>query len=78
MLFEMKLWNKGFEPDKAIEKFTVGRDRELDLRLARYDVEGSMAHITMLESIGLLAKDCLLYTAPSPRDLSTSRMPSSA
>lgn len=50
----MKLWDKGFEPDKMIEDFTVGRDRELDLRLARYDVEGSMAHITMLESIGLL------------------------
>lgn len=53
----MKLWSKGFEPDKMIEEFTVGADRELDLRLARYDVEGSMAHITMLESIGLLTKD---------------------
>ena len=50
----MKLWNKGFEPDKAIEDFTVGADRELDLRLARYDVQGSMAHIRMLESIGLI------------------------
>lgn len=50
----MKLWSKGFEPDELIEKFTVGRDRELDLRLAKYDVEGSMAHIRMLESIGLL------------------------
>ena len=50
----MKLWNKGFEPDKLIEDFTVGADRELDLLLARYDVQGSMAHIRMLESIGLL------------------------
>ena len=50
----MKLWNKGFEPDKLIEDFTVGADRELDLRLARYDVQGSMAHIRMLESIRLL------------------------
>ncbi len=50
----MKLWNKGFEPDKLIEDFTVGADRELDLRLVRYDVQGSMAHIRMLESIGLL------------------------
>jgi argininosuccinate lyase len=50
----MKLWSKGFEPDKMIEQFTVGNDRELDLRLARYDIEGSMAHIRMLESIGLL------------------------
>ena len=53
----MKLWNKGFEPDKAIEEFTVGRDRELDLRLAKYDVLGSMAHIRMLESIGLLSSE---------------------
>ena len=53
----MKLWSKGFEPDKLIEEFTVGRDRELDLRLAKYDVEGSMAHIRMLESIGLLEAD---------------------
>ena len=53
----MKLWSKGFEPDKMIEEFTVGNDRELDLRLARYDVQGSMAHIKMLESIGLLTAD---------------------
>ena len=53
----MKLWNKGFEPDKAIEEFTVGDDRKLDLRLARYDVMGSMAHIRMLESIGLIGSD---------------------
>ena len=53
----MKRWSKGFEPDKLIEEFTVGRDRELDLRLAKYDVEGSMAHIRMLESIGLLEAD---------------------
>lgn len=53
----MKLWSKGFEPDKMIEEFTVGQDRELDLQLARYDVEGSKAHIKMLESIGLLAAD---------------------
>ena len=41
----MKLWNKGFEPDKVIEEYTVGNDRLLDLRLAQYDIEGSMAHI---------------------------------
>ena len=50
----MKLWNKGFEPDKAIERYTVGNDQVLDLRLAQYDIEGSMAHIRMLETIGLL------------------------
>ncbi len=52
----MKLWNKGFEPNKAIEKYTVGNDQLLDLRLAQYDIEGSMAHIKMLETIGLLEK----------------------
>ena len=49
-----KLWDKGFEPDKMIEEYTVGDDRELDMRLAKYDVEGSLAHIAMLEKIGLL------------------------
>lgn len=52
-----KLWEKNFEINKEIERFTVGRDREMDLYLAKYDVLGSMAHITMLESIGLLEKD---------------------
>lgn len=49
-----KLWDKGIEPDRMIEEYTVGNDRELDMRLAKYDVEGSKAHIRMLESIGLL------------------------
>lgn len=52
-----KLWEKNFEINKEIERFTVGRDREMDMYLAKYDVLGSMAHITMLESIGLLEKD---------------------
>ena len=52
-----KLWEKNFEVNKEIERFTVGRDREMDLYLAKYDVLGSMAHITMLESIGLLTHD---------------------
>ncbi len=51
------LWNKGTKATDAVERFTVGRDRELDLRLARFDVEGSRAHIAMLESIGLLTND---------------------
>lgn len=53
----MHLWSKDFEPDKLIERFTVGRDRELDMELAPYDVQGSKAHIAMLNSIGLLADD---------------------
>lgn len=53
----MKLWEKNVQVDKEVETFTVGKDREMDLYLAKYDVLGSMAHITMLESIGLLAKE---------------------
>lgn len=52
-----KLWEKNFEVNKEIERFTVGKDRYMDLYLAKYDVMGSIAHITMLESIGLLEKD---------------------
>ncbi|MBR5575696.1 MAG: argininosuccinate lyase [Bacteroidaceae bacterium] len=52
-----KLWDKGFEINAEIERYTVGKDRELDLYLAQDDVIGSMAHITMLESIGLLEKN---------------------
>ncbi|MBS4765348.1 argininosuccinate lyase [Alistipes sp. kh20] len=52
-----KLWDKGFEPDRMIEEYTVGNDRELDMRLAKYDVEGSLAHIAMLEKIGLLTAE---------------------
>jgi len=52
-----KLWEKDFEINSEIERFTVGRDREMDLYLAPYDVLGSMAHITMLESIRLLSKE---------------------
>ncbi|MBQ2553553.1 MAG: argininosuccinate lyase [Prevotella sp.] len=52
-----KLWEKNFEVNQEIERFTVGRDREMDMYLAPYDVLGSMAHITMLKSIGLLSAD---------------------
>lgn len=51
------LWNKGTSATSAVEGFTVGNDRVLDLRLARHDVLGSLAHIKMLESIGLLSSD---------------------
>ena len=49
-----KLWDKGFNVNEKIDRFTVGKDRELDLMLAPYDIEGTMAHITMLASVGLL------------------------
>ena len=51
-----KLWEKNVQVDQEVDTFTVGKDREMDLYLAKYDVLGSMAHITMLESIGLLTK----------------------
>jgi argininosuccinate lyase len=52
-----KLWEKSVQVNAEIDRFTVGRDREMDLYLAKHDVLGSMAHITMLESIGLLTAD---------------------
>lgn len=53
----MKLWQKDKASLKEVEKFTVGKDREMDLFLSRYDVLGSLAHIAMLASIDLLSKD---------------------
>lgn len=53
----MRLWEKNVSPAAEIDKFTVGRDRELDVFLAPFDVLGSMAHATMLESIGLLESE---------------------
>lgn len=53
----MKLWQKDKIALQEVEKFTVGKDRELDMYLARFDVLGSLAHIQMLESVGLLTKD---------------------
>ena len=52
-----KLWQKNTVVDKDIERFTVGRDTEMDMYLAEYDVLGSMAHIRMLESIGLIESE---------------------
>ena len=51
------LWNKGTQATELVDSFTVGNDRVLDMRLAKYDVMGSKAHIAMLESIGLLSKE---------------------
>lgn len=53
----MKLWDKGYDIDSWIESFTVGNDRQLDMLIAQYDVEASVAHIKMLESIGLLTSE---------------------
>lgn len=53
----MKIWQKNIDVNKDIETFTVGKDRELDLQMAAFDVLGSLAHVEMLESIGLLSAD---------------------
>ena len=53
----MKLWEKSTQVNKKIEKFTVGNDRMLDIYLAKYDILGSMAHILMLQSVGLLSSN---------------------
>ena len=64
-----KLWEKSVQVNKDIERFTVGRDREMDLYLAKHDVLGSMAHITMLESIGLLTKEELVQLLAELRNI---------
>jgi argininosuccinate lyase len=53
----MKLWEKGYTTDNVVEKFTVGNDRILDLKLAKYDIKGNIAHAKMLESIGILTSE---------------------
>ena len=65
----MKLWDKGYKIDDAIERFTVGKDKELDLLLAPYDILGTMAHVSMLEHVGLLSKEDLAVLLPALREL---------
>ena len=64
-----KLWDKGFEVDGKIAAFTVGKDRELDLLLAPFDILGTIAHITMLESRGLLSRKELDRLLPELRGM---------
>jgi len=65
----MKLWQKDYDINQRIEQFTVGKDRELDLFLAKYDILGSLAHITMLESIDLLTAEELEQLATALRQI---------
>ena len=65
----MKLWDKGYSIDTAIENFTVGKDKELDLLLATHDILGTIAHVTMLEHVGLLSKEDLEILLPALRAL---------
>lgn len=64
-----KLWEKSVTVDHDVETYTVGRDREMDLYLAPYDVLGSLAHIAMLESVGLLQADELATLTRELRDI---------
>lgn len=64
-----KLWDKGYSEDARIDAFTVGNDRELDLVLAPYDILGTIAHITMLRSVGLLQEEDLHLLVPELRSL---------
>ncbi|WP_044117890.1 argininosuccinate lyase [Alkaliflexus imshenetskii] len=64
-----KLWDKGTAVNKMIEEFTIGRDRELDVELAPFDVLGTMAHITMLSEVGLLPKNDLALLLPELKRL---------
>ena len=64
-----KLWEKNIQVDHDVETYTVGRDREMDLYLARYDVLGSIAHITMLQTINLLTADELSQLTAALREI---------
>ncbi len=65
----MKLWDKGYSVNKLIEDFTVGKDVELDVHLAPYDIVGSIAHVQMLNSIGLITDDELTLLVPELKKL---------
>ena len=53
----MKLWDKGINIDEKIEQFTVGNDREIDMHIVKYDIQASIAHAQMLQSVNLLTHD---------------------
>ena len=65
----MKIWSKGFDNAPEIDAFTVGKDRELDIMLAPWDILGTMAHVTMLSEVGLLGKDDLAVLLPELKKL---------
>ncbi|MGQ1890704.1 argininosuccinate lyase [Thermophagus sp. OGC60D27] len=65
----MKLWDKGVTTDKKIETFTIGKDRELDIYLAPFDIIGTIAHATMLEKVGLLSVEDLNALLPALKEM---------
>ena len=64
-----KLWEKSVQVDRDVERFTVGKDREMDLYLAPFDILGSLAHISMLQSIGLLTAEELKQLTEELRNI---------
>lgn len=68
----MKLWDKGFTIDQQIEKFTVGNDREIDLHIASYDVQASLAHAKMLAAIGIITSEELELLEKGLHEIATS------
>ena len=64
-----KLWEKSVQVDRDVERFTVGKDREMDLYLAPFDILGSLAHISMLQSIGLLTEEELKQLTEELRNI---------
>src|SRR5689334_19617908 len=65
----MKLWQKNTASLKEVEQFTVGKDREMDMYLAAFDVLGSLAHTQMLESVGLLTKEDLVQLQAALKEI---------
>ena len=65
----MKLWDKGYDIDRFTEEFTIGKDRELDVMLAKADVLGNMAHLKMLHHIGLISDGELKDLAQGLKDI---------
>ena len=65
----MKLWDKGYSIDGFTESFTIGKDRELDVLLAKADVIGSLAHLKMLRSVGLISEEDYRHLHPALVDI---------
>ena len=65
----MKLWSKGYTTENIVEKFTVGNDRELDMKLAKYDVHGNIAHAKMLHKINILDEKELKDNKKNPHKI---------
>ena len=66
----MKLWEKDIKLNQLVEDFTIGKDADFDLRLAKFDIQGTVAHITMLQKIGLITDQELDQLKAALKDIS--------